>query len=140
MYDEIKRDLQSIVDDLEALGTMPLNAENISMQMAYDKHWGDIASAAKTTIFSLERMLVENATVTEIHFRAVQPYTEYIRRQSAFIAELQVENEKLKDEVMSLSPNKTIREYMLRVMHEQACKIDDLQKEIDRLKGIQANA
>lgn len=119
MYDQIKNGLQGISDTLSVLGTMPLNANNISMQMAYDKDWGGTAEAARTAIISLEEMLNQDATVTEICYRSIEPYIKFAEAQERTIQNLRNENERLKETVLSLKPNEALRDFISRVLRSE---------------------
>lgn len=119
MYDQIKNGLQGISDTLFALGTMPLTANNISMQMAYDKDWGGTAEEALTAIISLERMLDKDITVTEICARSIEPYIKVVESQEKTIEKLRNENERLKETVLSLKPNEALRDFISRVLRSE---------------------
>lgn len=134
MFDEIKKDLQSIDDDLFALGTMPLNAEHVSMQMAFDKHWGAIAREARETIISLENLLKKDVSCTEISLRSIAPYVEHIKRQEDVISDLQFKNQRLQEQVYTYAPSKGFTSFLSRIIEQQDQRINELEKELEERK------
>ena len=131
MFDEIKKDLQSIDDDLFALGTMPLNAEHVSMRMAFDKHWGAIAREARETIISLENLLKKDVSCTEISLRSIAPYVEHIKRQEDVISDLQFKNNRLQEQVYTYKPSSGLTDALLRIIEQQSEEINELKKQIE---------
>jgi hypothetical protein len=131
MFDEIKRDLQSIDDDLFAIGTMPLNADNISIQMAFDKHWGSIAREAKETIISLENLLKKDVSCTEISLRSIAPYVVRIKRQDDIISDLQFKNNRLQEQVYTYKPSSGLTDSLLTIIEQQYDEINELKKQIE---------
>lgn len=53
-YSELVEDLRDIEKTMFALGTSPINMDNVSIRLAYDKRWGRTANNAAAAIEALE--------------------------------------------------------------------------------------
>lgn len=52
-YDKLVKDLHDIEKTMFALGTSPINMDNVSIRLAYDKEWGQTAKDASSAIEDL---------------------------------------------------------------------------------------
>ena len=53
-YSELVKDLRNIEKTMFALGTSPINMDNVSIRLAYDKRWGQTANDAAAAIEELQ--------------------------------------------------------------------------------------
>lgn len=56
-YTELVEALRDIEKTMFALGTSPINIENVSIRLAYDKGWGQTANDAADAIEALNRLV-----------------------------------------------------------------------------------
>lgn len=54
-YDKLIEDLHDIEKTMFALGTSPMNMDNVSIRLAYDKRWGRTAADAADAIEELNK-------------------------------------------------------------------------------------
>lgn len=53
-YSKLVEDLRDIEKTMFALGTSPINMDNVSIRLAYDKRWGPTANDAADAIEALQ--------------------------------------------------------------------------------------
>ena len=56
-YTKLVEDLRDIKKTMFALGTSPINMDNVSIRLAYDKKWGRTANDAAAAIEALQAQL-----------------------------------------------------------------------------------
>lgn len=59
-YEELVKDLRDIEKTMFALGTSPINMDNVSIRLAYDKRWGRTAADAADAIEALSNLVSLN--------------------------------------------------------------------------------
>jgi hypothetical protein len=68
-YDKLVEDLHDIEKTMFALGTSPINMDNVSIRLAYDKKWGQTAKDAADAIEELQKTLKAVKKNSEINFK-----------------------------------------------------------------------
>ena len=68
-YTKLVEDLHDIEKTMFALGTSPINMDNVSIKLAYDNRWGQKAADAADAIEALQKTLKAVQKNSEINFR-----------------------------------------------------------------------
>ena len=71
-YDKLVEALRDIEKTMFALGTSPINMDNVSIRLAYDKRWGPTANDAADAIEALQAQLPKHGEW--IHIKGDDPW------------------------------------------------------------------
>ncbi len=124
-YSKLVEDLRDIEKTMFALGTSPINMDNVSIRLAYDKRWGPTANDAADAIEALQAE--QKKTVTQIFGEEQQEWEEYCGGLMSLIRELKAQLTAATAEIEELKDMPWV----------ESVQIDKLRQRIDELEEKQ---
>ena len=88
-YTKLVEDLRDIKKTMFALGTSPINMDNVPIRLAYDKKWGRTANDAAAAIEALNRLVDLNTQrCEELRKQLREAHESYERHLNELVAQL----------------------------------------------------